>query len=73
MKGFHAAVSAAVIVGSALLNPAPAHADIICRTDPGSGYSYTYCHGTDSWGNRYDTVTICYDGTNRCTTKNAGG
>ena len=46
-----------------------AHADpyLDCYTQPGSGYSYTYCHWTDPDGYRHGTVTTCYS-SNHCTT-----
>ena len=66
-------LAAVLVVAAAVVVAPAARADIICRTDPGSGYSYTYCHGTDSWGNRYDTVTICYRGSDYCTTRDVGG
>ena len=62
---------AAGLAGQALLSPAPAHADGYCNTTymNNGRDSYTYCHGTDIYGNRIDTVTTCYGGTNTCTTR----
>lgn len=48
----------------ALANPD----DVTCRTDPGSGYSYTYCHWVDANGINHGTVTTCYGG-GSCTTR----
>ena len=65
-----AVLAALAWLGAALYGgTASAHADIICRTDYGSGYTYTYCHGTDTNGYPYNTVTTCYSGSTYCTTK----
>lgn len=75
MFKLHAAASAAAIIlgvitgvsGSALLNAAPAHADIDCTTSRSSGMSITFCRYSDPW--QPATTTTCWERTGYCTTR----